>query len=124
MKVKGARNKKGVGRLLTVHGYIEVFQPQHPLAKNNGYVREHRMIAWDAGLLTDPTMEVHHKNGVKTDNRLENFEILTKQEHTAVTWKGKKRKPWTPEQRLAKSLAMVGNKNAVGNIYENVELLK
>ncbi len=124
MKTKGARNKKGVGRVLDGHGYYEVFEPTHPLAKRNGYVREHRKIAYDAGLFTDPSMEVHHKNGIKTDNRIENFEILTKQQHTAITWKGKKRKPWTPERRAAKSIAMVGNKNALGNIYENPELIQ
>lgn len=125
MKTKGARNKKGVSRILTIHGYYEVFHPKHPLAKRNGYVPEHRMIAWDAGLLTDSSMEVHHKNEIKTDNRLENFEILTKQQHTAITWTGKKRGAWTPERRIAKANQMKGNKNwaGIGNIYQNPNLL-
>lgn len=126
MKTKGSRNKKGVSRILTIHGYYEVFQPQHPLAKKNGYVREHRMIAWDAGLFTDATLEVHHKNENKTDNRLENLEIITHEEHASLHWKGKKREEWTPERRTAKSEQMKGNKNwaGIGNIYENPELLK
>ena len=123
MKTKGSRNKKGVSRILTVHGYYEVFQPRHPLAKKNGYVREHRMIAWDAGLFTDPEMEVHHINEVKTDNRIENLQPMSKEEHTHITWKGKKRAEWTPERRAAKAEAMKGNKNARGNIYENPELI-
>ena len=114
MKTKGARNKKGVGRVLSL-GYYEVFQPTHPLAKKNGYVREHRMIAWDAGILTDPSMEVHHVNEIKTDNRLENLKVMTKEEHTSLTWKGKKRVEWTPERRKEKSIAMIGNKNYIGN---------
>jgi hypothetical protein len=124
MKTKGARNKKGVARLVNHYGYIEVFQPEHPLAKRNGYVLEHRMIAWDGGLLTDASLEVHHKNSVKTDNRVENFQVMTKAEHTSLTHKGLKRKPWSKERREAKSRAMLGNKNAIGNIYENEELLQ
>jgi hypothetical protein len=29
----------------------------------DGLVYEHRMMAWDAGLLTDSSMHVHHRNG-------------------------------------------------------------
>lgn len=92
MKTKGARNKKGVSRQVSVYGYIQLFKPDHPVAQKNGYVMEHRMVAYDAGLLTDLSMEVHHKNGIKTDNRPENFEILTKSQHTSLTWKGIKGK--------------------------------
>lgn len=122
MKTKGSRNKKGVKRILTVHGYYEIFQPQHPLAKKNGYIREHRMIAWDAGILTDPSLEVHHKNEIKTDNRIENLEVTTHAEHTSKHWKGSIRPKWSNERRKAKSEAMKGNHNWCGNIYENHEL--
>lgn len=124
MKTKGARNKKGVGRIMTKWGYYDVFEPSHPLAKKNGYVREHRMIAYDNGILTDPTMEVHHKNGIKTDNRPENLEAMPKTEHTSISWNGKKRGTWSEQRRKAKSLQMMGNQNWRGNIYETPELLK
>lgn len=99
MRKKRSRNKNGVGRILTAKGYITVFVPSHPLAMKNGYVKEHRMMAWNAGILKDPSMEVHHINEVKSDNRLDNFKILSKPEHTSLTWSGKKRAPWTPERR-------------------------
>lgn len=121
---KGRRNKKGVSLILNKWGYYEVFEPKHPLAKKNGYIREHRMIAYNAGLLKNNTDEVHHINGVKTDNRIENLEVMSKQKHSSITWKGKQRKPWTNEMRKAKSEQMKGNKNYRGNIYENTELIK
>lgn len=87
----GSRNKKR-SRVKTVHGYIELFEPCHPLAKKNGYVPEHRMVAWNAGLIRDKKLQVHHKNGKKTDNYLSNLEVTTCAEHTSHHWKGKKRK--------------------------------
>jgi len=115
MKTKGSRNKKGVSKIVTVGGYLEIFQPSHPLAKKNGYVLEHRMIAYDAGLIRDPKMQVHHKNGNKQDNRLENLEVTTCAEHTKHHWKGAKRKPFSKERCEAISKRMMGNKNWAGN---------
>lgn len=72
----------GVGRRVTVDGYIDIWAPDHPLARSDGYVREHRMMAWDAKMFTDPTLQVHHKNEIKSDNRLDNFEIKTCPQHS------------------------------------------
>lgn len=124
MKTKGSRNKKSVKRILTVHGYYEVFQPQHPLAKKNGYVREHRMIAWDGGLLTDKKQIVHHKNEDKTDNRLSNLAVASNGEHTALHWRGAKRPKWSKERREVWSKFKTGKPRKSGNIYENPDLLK
>ena len=63
------------------NGYIYVWKPEHPMALAYGYVAEHRMVAWDHGILTDPAHHVHHINGVKDDNRPENLEALTESEH-------------------------------------------
>jgi hypothetical protein len=65
-------------------GYIDVWDPGHPLARKDGYVFEHRRMAWDAGLLTDPALEVHHRNEVRHDNRLVNFEVLGGAEHARL----------------------------------------
>lgn len=92
---KGTRNKSR--KIVDALGYESVFEPLHPVAARNGYARVHRMVVYDAGLLTDLTMEVHHINGHKRDNRLENLQVLTKAEHTRLTWTGRKRKNESPE---------------------------
>jgi hypothetical protein len=123
MRIKGSKNKNK-GKVLTKSGYLEVFEPKHPLAKKNGYVLEHRMIAFDLGMLTNLTNEVHHKNGIKSDNKADNLEVLPKTKHTSITWKGKKRGAWTDERKIAKSLQMKGNQNWRGNIYDHPALLR
>jgi hypothetical protein len=71
------------GRVLSNEGYWDVrVSPDdffYPMARsNNGYVREHRLIMakyLNRRLL--PWEVVHHKNGIKTDNRLENLQLLS-----------------------------------------------
>jgi predicted nucleic acid-binding Zn ribbon protein len=58
-----------------------LFEPTHPLAMADGYVAEHRKLAWDAGLLTDPALHVHHDNEDKTDNTLGNLVPKTSSTH-------------------------------------------
>lgn len=61
--------------------YFARFEPMHPLADSTGYVLEHRMVAWELGILTDPTMHVHHRDGDKTNNDPQNLEAMTQSEH-------------------------------------------
>lgn len=71
----------GLGRRPRKDGYIDVYEPSHPLARRDGYLMEHRKVAWDAGLLTDPELHVHHINHDKTDNRLENLRPMSVVDH-------------------------------------------
>ncbi len=67
-----------------INGYILLHKPSHPQAKR-GYVREHRLVMEAAlGRYLGQNEVVHHKNGAKDDNRLENLELLSSAEHARV----------------------------------------
>lgn len=90
---KRSYNWKG-GKVVNVYGYIEVWNPQHPNAKKSGYVLEHRKIMSEhLGRPLETNEEVHHKNGNKKDNRIENLELLDKREHTVRHHLGQPKRP-------------------------------
>lgn len=75
------RPNYGAGVRYAPNGYVYVWAPGHPLAHADGYVAEHRLVAWDAGILTDPTMQVHHRDHDKTNNDPANLEAMTAADH-------------------------------------------
>ena len=85
----GHRNKRGAqshcwrgGKHVVRGGYIEVYAPEHPLARGKKYVREHRLVMEKhLGRYLQPYEQVHHRNGVKNDNRLENLELISGRVH-------------------------------------------
>lgn len=64
-------------------GYIELFTPNHPFCTQRGYVKEHRLVMEKhLGRYLNENEVVHHINGDKQDNRIENLELLERGEHT------------------------------------------
>ena len=61
-------------------GYVFVWVPDHPRANpNSGRVREHILVMEESlGRHFLSGEEVHHKNGDRADNRLQNLELWTK----------------------------------------------
>lgn len=74
---QNAANWKG-GRRTTTKGYIMLWSPEHPLKNGDNYVMEHRLVMEKhLGRYLTPSEVVHHKNGDKQDNRLENLELVS-----------------------------------------------
>jgi hypothetical protein len=76
-----ARKWKG-GRHKHDQGYVLVYVGRnHPMAKSNGYAYEHRLAMSEAiGRVLKPEEVVHHINGVRDDNRLENLILFESHE--------------------------------------------
>lgn len=64
-------------------GYVKLRVGKgHPLADPNGYAYEHLVVWVSAGnSRPKPGWVLHHKNEVKTDNRLSNLELKLKERH-------------------------------------------
>ena len=78
------------GRRLTHKGYIEIrIAPDdffYPMINRTGTVLEHRLVmAKHLGRCLQPGEVVHHKNHIKTDNRIYNLRLHTIIRHRQIT---------------------------------------
>jgi hypothetical protein len=72
------------GELVSTAGYLKVrVGIGHPLADPYGYAYEH-LVVWAAAGNTLPGKHelIHHINGDKRDNRLQNLECIQRSEHS------------------------------------------
>lgn len=65
------------------NGYIYRYMPEHPNAKaSDGYILEHRYVMSEhLGRPLEDYEIVHHRNGNKQDNRIENLEVRWRNDH-------------------------------------------
>jgi len=80
------------GRKTTKKGYVALLIKSHPFAGKDGYVFEHRLVMeQQLGRYLLPNECVHHINGIKSDNVLENLQVMDHAIHTIITHTGLKR---------------------------------
>lgn len=78
---KDHSQRKG-GRRISSEGYVLTYAPGHPNKHKNKYMFEHRLVMEKhIGRYLHPWETVHHKNGIKDDNRIENLKLLPGNEH-------------------------------------------
>lgn len=77
---ENARRWNG-GRKYDEHGYVLILAPDHPslVGRKKQYVQEHRLVMEQSlGRILTRHETVHHKNGIRDDNRPENLELWAK----------------------------------------------
>lgn len=63
-------------------GYIRYYLPEHPNCTKSGMIMAHRYIMEQhIGRLLSEVEKVHHINGIKDDNRIENLQIISGNNH-------------------------------------------
>jgi hypothetical protein len=67
-------------------GYVMVWAPEHPRSRNNArYVFEHILVMEKTlGRYLVEGESVHHRNGVRDDNRPENLELWTRPQPSGI----------------------------------------
>lgn len=82
--LSGANNQKYKGGTINPNGY-------RLIRVNGKQVREHRYLM-EANLKRklDTNEEIHHINGNKLDNRIENLQVLTKSDHSKISYQNRK----------------------------------
>jgi|SRR5665213_2575424 len=77
-------NWKG-GRTTHKRGYVIVWVPEHPRGARSKYVFEHILVMEASiGRWLVQGESVHHQNGVRGDNRIENLELWTRPQPTGI----------------------------------------
>lgn len=89
---RGIRNHRFKrGYWITKAGYVELIlsriDPRSIFIKRGGgKIFEHRMVmSQHLGRRLESWEHVHHRNGIKTDNNIENLELVTAGLHAAIT---------------------------------------
>ena len=82
----GIHHKKGFhSPYYLSNGYKMVYKPDHPKSNKIGYVREHVLVMENhiGRYLTDEEV-VHHKDRNRSNNELENLQLLLRREHNRL----------------------------------------
>lgn len=98
--VRGEKSGAWKGGIrITGRGYRQLLMPGHPRADSSGYVMEH-IIVWEkaSGMELPKNCCIHHLNGNKGDNRIENLCVMLHGAHTVFHHTGAKRSTETKKK--------------------------
>lgn len=71
---------------LSTSGYFMFYRPGHPMADKAGRLMEHRLVmAEHLGRMLDACEVVHHKDGDRQNNAIENLELMSGHKEHAAT---------------------------------------
>ena len=71
--------------------YLKTYCPLHPNCDSKGYMKTHRLFMENKlGRYLTKEEDVHHINGNKKDNRIENLQVISKAEHQKLHRTGAK----------------------------------
>ena len=74
-----------IAKTVSKGDYSYAVVKDHPNSTKHGYVLYHRIVVEnEIGRLLEKKEIVHHKNGDKKDNRIENLEILSSSDHARM----------------------------------------
>lgn len=96
---KGNKSPGWTGGIINKRGYIFIYTPEHP-HNDRKYVKRSRLtMEKKLGRYLHTREHVHHINGIKDDDRIENLALLSISEHMSLhkkipkgkwSWKHKK----------------------------------
>ena len=83
--LRGAKAPNWNGGRHMHNGYIEIYAPKHPHKNKRNCIYEHQKVMEDyLGRYLEKGEVVHHKDLCKTNNNIENLQLLTMSEHSKL----------------------------------------
>jgi len=75
-KDRAVDNRSKINKQIDKEGYVLLYMPDHPNCSVSGLYSEHRLVMEQTlGRVLAKGENVHHKNGIRNDNRAENLEL-------------------------------------------------
>ncbi len=111
---------------MTQRVYILEYKPKHPCHQRGGWIFQHRIVMEKyLGRYLTRDERIHHENGMKTDNRIENLKLFANHsEHLKYHLSDPKlierlrelgyKRIQTPETKEKCRIVKLGNKHCVG----------